>query len=93
MDCGAIKFIWCHSTLMISEKMVKLQKRFAYKYKGKNHFKYVVTIPAENIEKMGWDSGKELNWSISENTLLLKAREESEEKERENDDFSNSTSR
>lgn len=63
--------------------MVKLQKRFAYKYKGKDHYKYVVTIPTENIEKMGWGTGAELNWSYSDNTLILKPKEESEKKEEE----------
>jgi len=74
-------------------KMVRLQKRFAYKYKGKNHYKYVVTIPSENIEKMGLDSGEELSWSYSNNTLILKPKKEVSEKEEERNDISDGTSR
>jgi hypothetical protein len=59
--------------------MVRLQKRFAYKYKNKEHYKYVVTIPSEDIEKTGWDSGSELTWSYSNNSLVLKPKPEKEE--------------
>lgn len=77
---------------MTREKMVKLQKRFAYKHKDKDYYKYVVTIPLENIEKMGWDTGAELIWSYSDNTLVLKPKEESQEEKGEENDSSNSTS-
>jgi hypothetical protein len=34
--------------------MVKLQKRFAYGYKDKEHYKHIITIPEEIIEQLGW---------------------------------------
>jgi len=59
--------------------MVKLQKRFAYKYKDKDHYKYVVTVPSDEVKRIGWDSGAELTWSYSNNSLVLKPKKESEE--------------
>ena len=61
--------------------MVKLQKRFAYKYKDKDHYKFVVTVPTEEIEKMGWDSGSDLTWSYSNNSLVLKPKENEKEED------------
>lgn len=52
--------------------MVRLQKRFAYKYKDKDHFKYVVTIPAEAVEKLGLKPDTELNVSVSSKSIVLK---------------------
>ena len=63
------------------KNMVKLQKRFAYKYKDKDHYKYVVTVPTEDIAKMGWDSGSELIWSYSNNSLVLKPKESEKEED------------
>ena len=51
--------------------MVRLQKRFAYKYKDKEHYKHVVTIPDETVERLGWKEGEELQQIIEENTLIV----------------------
>ena len=56
--------------------LVKLQKRFAYKYKDKEHYKNIITLPDVFIEKLGWKEGTELDLHVSENddTLILKSR-------------------
>jgi hypothetical protein len=58
--------------------MVKLQKRFAYRYKSKqgnkDHYKYVITIPEEVIEKLEWEEGTELEPKALEKKLVLERR-------------------
>ena len=51
---------------------MKLQRRFAYKYGDTKHYKYVVTIPEEVVEKMGWKAKDEVNWEVGEGLLSLK---------------------
>ncbi len=56
--------------------MVKLQKRFAYKYKDKEgnqreHYKHVVTIPEEALGELGWREGEELEPSVSNDKLIF----------------------
>jgi bifunctional DNA-binding transcriptional regulator/antitoxin component of YhaV-PrlF toxin-antitoxin module len=51
--------------------MVKLQKRFAYKYKDKEHYKHVVIIPEELVEKLGWKTGEELKQIVQEEKLIV----------------------
>ncbi len=56
--------------------LVKLQRRFAYKYKDKEHYKHVVTIPEETIQELGWKAGEELEISVTDTklTFIKKAR-------------------
>jgi antitoxin component of MazEF toxin-antitoxin module len=58
---------------MIGESM-KLQRHFAYKYKGKEHYKHVVTIPEGAMESLGWREGAELKDEIKGNALVLRAK-------------------
>lgn len=51
--------------------MVKLQKRFAYRYKDRAHYKYVVTVPSETVEELGWKEGNDLNLSVHGSSLVL----------------------
>lgn len=53
--------------------MVKLQKQLAYQYKERKHFKHLVIIPGEALEKVGWKPGEELEWTVSNNSLVLKS--------------------
>lgn len=39
---------------------MKLQRQKAYEYKGKTKYKWVIVIPSEDIEKLGWKEGMEL---------------------------------
>ncbi len=44
-----------------------LQKQKAREYKGKPIYKYVVVIPPEDIKKLGWKEGKNLEGTIVNN--------------------------
>lgn len=52
--------------------MVRLQKRFAYKYKNKNHYKHIVTIPDEIIETLGWREGTEIEQRVENDSLVFR---------------------
>lgn len=54
--------------------VVKLQKRFAYKYKDKDHYKHIVTIPDEFIEKLVWKSDIELEPTLKKDKLVLRTK-------------------
>jgi bifunctional DNA-binding transcriptional regulator/antitoxin component of YhaV-PrlF toxin-antitoxin module len=60
-------------------KLVRLQKRFAYRYKAKDgeriHYKHVVTIPEDAIEKLGWKEGQELEPKIKNDVLEIRRAE------------------
>ena len=55
--------------------LVKLQKRFAYRYKSKEgtktHYKYVITIPEEFIEALGWSHGDEIDLTLNTARKIL----------------------
>jgi bifunctional DNA-binding transcriptional regulator/antitoxin component of YhaV-PrlF toxin-antitoxin module len=55
--------------------LVKLQKRFAYRYKGregtKTHYKYVITIPEEVVEELDWKEGTELEQKVQDRKLVV----------------------
>ena len=51
---------------------MKLQKQRSYKYEGKEHHKYVITIPKKAIEKVKWKAGDELEAQVRENYLVVK---------------------
>lgn len=48
-----------------------LQKIFAYTYKEKPYFKYIITIPEEIIEKLGWKEGYELKHTLVDKFLVI----------------------
>lgn len=52
--------------------MVRLQKRFAYKYKDKDHYKYVVTIPSEAVKKLELLPETELEVMVDDRNIILK---------------------
>ncbi len=54
--------------------LVKLQKRFAYKYKDKEHYKYVITLPADAVDQLGWKPDIELAVTIVNKNVVLKPR-------------------
>jgi antitoxin component of MazEF toxin-antitoxin module len=55
--------------------LVKLQRRFAYRYKSKDgnkdHYKYVITIPEEVIEELDWVEGIELQPKVQDQKLVV----------------------
>ena len=52
---------------------MKLQRHFAYTYRGKRHYKNVITIPDDIVNKVGWNIGDEIKIAVQENKLLLEA--------------------
>lgn len=63
------------SVMFKGEKgIVKLQKRFAYTYNDKDHFKYVVTIPEEIVNELGWKEKQELEPKVEDHKLVFKER-------------------
>jgi bifunctional DNA-binding transcriptional regulator/antitoxin component of YhaV-PrlF toxin-antitoxin module len=54
--------------------LVKLQKRFAYKYKEKEHYKHIITVPDEIVQRLGWSAGAELEHSVNGKDLVFRLR-------------------
>lgn len=50
---------------------MKLQKQSAYKYKDKTHYKYVVVIPQDVINDLGWEAGQELEIEVDGSRLII----------------------
>jgi hypothetical protein len=57
--------------------VVKLQRRFAYRYKSKNgpktHYKYIMTIPEEVVDELKWKEGTELKPKAQDQKLIVEA--------------------
>jgi hypothetical protein len=56
--------------------VIRLQKRFAYTYKERDHFKYVVTIPEELVSELGWKEKQELEPKVDNGRLVFTERKE-----------------
>ncbi len=73
---------------------MKLQKRFSRKVGNKEYSKFLINLPSDRIEKLGWKEGMDLVDEIRENLLLLRpatAKEISKIKEQPiYEDFKNS---
>ncbi|HYY91761.1 MAG TPA: hypothetical protein VE955_07215 [Candidatus Dormibacteraeota bacterium] len=54
---------------------MKLQKQVALKKAGKTYYKWVIAIPGETVEKMGWKDGTELTTRTKNDELILRARQ------------------
>ena len=52
--------------------MVKIQRRFAYRYKNRDHYKHIVTIPDDVIETLGWKEGQDVEPTTESGKLILK---------------------
>ena len=50
---------------------MKLQKQIAYKYKDKTHYKYVLIIPQDTVNKLGWQEGQNLKTNIENSRLII----------------------
>lgn len=50
---------------------MKLMKVFSYKYGDKSRYKYLISIPDETIEKLGWQAGSELNAIPKDNKIIV----------------------
>lgn len=50
---------------------MRLQKRLNRKVAGREYSKWVVTLAPEDVEKLGWREGEELETEIKGSTLVL----------------------
>ena len=60
--------VWCHTSLV-----VRLQKRFAYTYNDKRHYKHIITVPDEYVDKLGWKEGSNIELKVYKDELVLKS--------------------
>ncbi len=51
---------------------MRLQKVKHSSYKGTDYHKYVINLPSEIVEKLGWSEGQEIQPEVKGRTLLLK---------------------
>jgi hypothetical protein len=56
--------------------VIKLQKRFAYTYNEKDHYKHVLTIPEELVDELGWKHGQELEPKVHDGKLVFTERKD-----------------
>jgi hypothetical protein len=52
----------------------KLQKQLAYRYKGKQHFKHVIVVPEEAVNKLNWQRIQELELNVKNGRLIVEAK-------------------
>jgi antitoxin component of MazEF toxin-antitoxin module len=53
---------------------MKLQKRFNRKVGDKEYSKWVVVLPNEKVEELGWKEGEELDLDTKRDAIILKAK-------------------
>jgi hypothetical protein len=53
---------------------VKLQKRLNRKVNDKEYSKWIVTLSPEDIERLGWKEGAELEADVKNDELVIKRR-------------------
>lgn len=51
---------------------MKLQKQVSRKVEDKEYSKYVVVVPPDEVDKLGWKEGQELEHEVREQNLILK---------------------
>jgi len=51
---------------------MKLQRHFAYEYNRRKHYKHVIIVPEEDVERLGWQHGQELEQRVDGDKLMLK---------------------
>lgn len=54
---------------------MRLQKHVNRKVEDKEYAKYVVVIPPEHIEQLGWKEGQELEPEVKGKKLLISPKE------------------
>jgi antitoxin component of MazEF toxin-antitoxin module len=51
---------------------MKLQKQVSRKVKNKEYMKHVIVVPSDEVEKLGWKEDQELEYEVSQDTLVVK---------------------
>lgn len=54
---------------------MKLQKQLSRRVKGKDYPKYVVTIPPQKVEEVGWKEGTELEAIVRDGKIVLRPKQ------------------
>lgn len=57
---------------------MKLQKRYAYTTAGKDYHKFVVILPPDQIDALGWSGGEELESLVRKEGLLLRPKRDAD---------------
>jgi len=52
--------------------LLKLQKQLSRKLGSTEYPKWVVVIPPEKIQELGWEEGIELDMALKDNKLVIK---------------------
>lgn len=52
--------------------MLELQRQSSRKYKGKEYIKWVIVIPTEIIETLGWKDKEDLTSKIQDQELVIR---------------------
>jgi antitoxin component of MazEF toxin-antitoxin module len=50
---------------------MKLQKQVSRRVEDREYSKYVVVVPPDEVERLGWKEGQELEHEVKEQTLLI----------------------
>jgi antitoxin component of MazEF toxin-antitoxin module len=50
---------------------MKLQKQVSRRVEDREYSKYVVVVPPDEVDKLGWKEGQELEHEVKEQTLLI----------------------
>jgi len=70
----------CRSTLAVH---MRLQKQKSRKVGNKEYSKYVIIVPPDRVERLGWHEGEELADQVQGKKLIIASKSmESREKER-----------
>jgi antitoxin component of MazEF toxin-antitoxin module len=59
---------------------VKLQKTVSREVEGKEYYKWLIIIPPENIEKLHWKDGEELESKVKDDDLIIRLMTEKSKK-------------
>jgi antitoxin component of MazEF toxin-antitoxin module len=59
---------------------MKLQKQVNRRVEETEYAKYVVVIPPDRIEKLGWKEGQELDSQVQGGKLMISPKSDSKEK-------------
>ena len=54
---------------------MKLQKRFNRKVAGKQYSKWVVVLPNDKVEQVGWKEGMELDLDAKKGVITLRPKD------------------
>ena len=65
------RILACHISNRRLRSLVKLQKRSSYRYKDKEHYEYILTIPTGAFEQMDSKPEPKLEVQASNESILL----------------------